>query len=105
MQEVKAQGRIALKSLQAAYEGAWCHYLAEVSRWQSLQTVSQSNATQVGQAEIAANAAEEGYRQARNRLAEYMLHHRSHPNLAVHDELQPELSHFRDTRSTCFDCA
>jgi hypothetical protein len=104
MQEAKAQGQSALKGLQTAYEQAWCHYLAEVSRWQSLQTVSRSTDTQLREAETVASGAEELYRQARNRLAEYMLDHRSHPGLAVH-ELQHAVSHYRDTRSACFDCA
>lgn len=105
MQEAKAQGESASRILQAAYEEAWCHYLAEVSRWQSLQTVPKSNIMQLHEAETAANVAEAEYRQARNRFAEYLLDHRSHPKIAAEDELRHPVSHYRDTSSACFDCA
>jgi len=105
MQEAKAQGESAFKILQAAYEEAWCHYLAEVSRWQSLQTVPKSNIVQLQEAETAANVAEAEYRQARNRFAQYLLDHRSHHKVAAEDELQHTVSHYRDTSSVCFNCA
>ena len=88
MQEVNSQARTTFVSLKAAYQAAWCHYLMEVSRWQSLQNEPQPHPAALLEAERAADAAEEQYRHARNMLADYMLAHSSRENVLVADKLR-----------------
>lgn len=104
MREVNAQRRTVIVTLRAAYQAAWCHYLAEVSRWQSLQAEPQLNRTALREAEAAVDAAEEQYRQARNVLADCMLEH-AHARTAIRDELRYVVQLYRTRQPVCFDHA
>jgi hypothetical protein len=104
MQEVNSQARTTFVSLKAAYQAAWCHYLAEVSRWQSLQNERQPHPAALLEAERAADAAEEQYRHARNMLADYMLERVARaraPVLAEFHRVRP----FETGRSACLNHA
>jgi hypothetical protein len=105
MQAANAQDQSVLRILQAAYDETWCRYLAATTRWQSLQPVPKSDNVQLQEAESAVGVAEAEYRQARNRFAQYLLDHRSHPNGAVESELHPAVSRYHGTSSACFECA
>ena len=61
------------KELQAQYRAAWCSLLIAVRHWQSLQAERSPSRVSLREAEAAAHAAEEQYRQARNALADDLL--------------------------------
>ena len=73
MRKTNTQGEADFVSLRATYQAAWRRFSVEVRRWQSLQAEEQKDATSLREAEAAAQAAEEQYRQARNAFADYLL--------------------------------
>jgi hypothetical protein len=104
MREVNAQRQAAIVTLRAAYQAAWCHYLAQVGRWQSVQAQPQLNRTTLREAETAVDVAEEQYRHARNTLADSMLE-RARARTESRDELRCFARPYRTRQSVCFDHA
>jgi hypothetical protein len=103
MREVNPQAQTAFLSLRAAYQTAWDRYLAEVSRWQSLQTEAPPDGISLGEAERTAGAAEEEYRQARNLLADYMLEHSSRESVLINSKSPSPMQSC--AQSVCFNHA
>ena len=73
MLSTSGQNQTERKELQAQYRAAWCSFLIAVRHWQSQQPEGSPSRVSLREAEAAAHAAEEQYRQARNALADDLL--------------------------------
>ena len=69
------QKAVKRSELHANYRVAWLRFAGEVHRWHDLQKEEQADLVRLCEAETAAHAAEEQYRQARNLFADHLLEH------------------------------
>jgi hypothetical protein len=75
MQSTHRHSEVERSKLHANYRAAWRRFLIAVHYWHSLQREEQKSLIRLREAETAAHAAEEQYRQARNLFADYLLEH------------------------------
>lgn len=73
MRSIGRQNQAELSQLQAHYRATWRSLSCAVSHWHTLQTEGPQSMVSLREAEAAAYAVEEQYRQARNALADYLL--------------------------------
>jgi hypothetical protein len=73
MGRLTTQEKAEFQSLDAGYREAWARLLLQVSYWQSVNADENADGIAAQKAWDAMERAEAEYRQARNRLAEYLL--------------------------------
>ncbi len=82
MRRSTTKEKAEFQTLDAVYREAWAELLLQVNYWQSLNPDTNADSVAVQKAWDAVERVEAGYRQSRNRFAEYLL-----PNALLAKEL------------------